>query len=117
MDLLSKGVGGFRGDSLLRGWPPDNLRPKACLSGLLELVAYCVDYPVCKQAEEEVGIRPVVLLVMYWTQVQVGFQLAVGTLYLTSKIIIVPCGLLVKREDIRLGEINAAMLVHVLWHG
>ena len=78
MDLLSKGVGGFRGDRLLRGQPPDNLRPKAGLSGLLELVADGVDYPVCKQAEEEVGIRPVVLLVMYRTQVQVGLQLAVG---------------------------------------
>ena len=46
MDFLSKGIGGFRGDSLLRGQPPYNLRPKACLSGLLELVAYRVDDPV-----------------------------------------------------------------------
>ena len=63
------------------------------------------------------GVRPVVLLVMYWAQIQVGLQLAVGTLYLTSKIIIVPCGLLVKRGYIRPKEIDAALLVHVFWHG
>ena len=62
------------------------------------------------------GIRPVVLLVMYWTQVQVGLQLTVGTLYLTSKIIIVPCGILVKRGHIRPEKIDAALLVHVLWN-
>ena len=41
----------------------------------------------------------------------------IGTLYLTSKIIIVPCGILVKRGHIRPKEIDAALLVHVLWHG
>ena len=49
MDLLSKGVGGFRGDRLLRGQPSDYLCPEASLSGLLEFVAYGVDYPVLKQ--------------------------------------------------------------------
>ena len=46
MDLLSKGVRGFRGDRLLRGQPSDYLCPEASLSGLLELVADGVDYPV-----------------------------------------------------------------------
>ena len=63
------------------------------------------------------GIRPVILLVMYRTQVQVGLQLAVGTLYLTGKVVLVPCGLLVKRGYIRPKEIDAALLVHVFWHG
>ena len=63
------------------------------------------------------GIRPVVLLVMYRTQVQVGLQLAVGTLYLTGKVVIVPCGLLVKGGNIGPEEIDAAMPVHVLRHG
>ena len=40
----------------------------------------------------------------------------VGTLYLTSKIIIVPCSLLVKRRNVCSEEIDAALLVHVLWH-
>ena len=57
------------------------------------------------------GIRPVVLLVMYRTQVQVGLQLAVGTLYLTGQIVIVPCGLLVKRGYIRPEKIDAALLL------
>ena len=35
----------------------------------------------------------------------------------STKVVIAPCVLLVKREDIRLGEIDAAMLVHVLRHG
>lgn len=51
------------------------------------------------------------------TQIQVGVQMAVGAICLTVKVVIAPCGLLVKREDIRLGEIDAAILVHVLWHG
>ena len=46
MDLLSKGVRGFRGDRLLRGQPSDYLCPEASLSCLLELVADGVDYPV-----------------------------------------------------------------------
>ena len=33
-----------------------------------------------KQAEEEVGIRPVVLLVMYWTQIEVSHQLVVAVM-------------------------------------
>ena len=41
----------------------------------------------------------------------------IGTLYLTSKIIIVPCGILVKRGHIRPEKIDAALLVHVLRHG
>ena len=46
MDLLSKGVCGFRGDRLLRGLPSDYFCPKTSLSGLLELVADGVDDPV-----------------------------------------------------------------------
>ena len=41
----------------------------------------------------------------------------IGTLYLTRKIIIVPCGLLVKGGNIGPEEIDAAMPVHVLRHG
>ena len=66
---------------------------------------------------EELGVCPVVFLVVYMTQIQVGVQMAVGAFCLTVKVVIAPCFLLVKREDIRLGEIDAAMLVHVLWHG
>ena len=47
----------------------------------------------------------------------ISVQLSVGTLYLTSKIIIVPCGLLVKRRNVCPEEIDAALLVHVFWHG
>ena len=78
MDFLSKGIGGFRGDSLLSGQPSDYLCPEASLSGLLEFVADGVDYPVWKQAEKEVGVRPVVFPVVYRAQVQVGLQLSVG---------------------------------------
>ena len=63
------------------------------------------------------GISPVVFLVVYMTQIQVGVQMAVGAFYLTVKVVIAPCVLLVKREDIRLGEIDAVMLVHVPRHG
>ena len=62
-------------------------------------------------------VRPVVFPVVYRAQIEVGLQLAVGTLYLTSQIIIVPCGLLVKRGYIRPEEIDAALLVHVLRYG
>ena len=41
----------------------------------------------------------------------------IGTLYLTSKIIIVPCGILVKRGHIRPEKIDAALFVHVLRNG
>ena len=50
------------------------------------------------------GIRAVILLVMYGTQIQVGLQLSVGTLNLTDQVVIVPCGLLVKRGDVRAEE-------------
>ena len=78
MDLLSKGVCSFRGDRLLRRQPSDYFCPKTSLSGLLELVADGVDYPVCEQAEKEVGVRPVILLVVYRAQIEVSLQLVVG---------------------------------------
>ena len=63
------------------------------------------------------GVRPVVFLVVYRAQIQVGLQLAVGTFYLTGKVVIVPCGLLVKGRNVGPEEIDAAMPVHVLRHG
>lgn len=63
------------------------------------------------------GVRPVVFLVVYGAQIKVGLQLAVGTLYLTGKVVIVPCGLLVKGGNVGPEEIDAAMPVHVLRHG
>ena len=63
------------------------------------------------------GVRPVVLLVMYRAQIQVGLQLAVGTFYLTGKVVIVPCGLLVKGGNVGPEEIDAALPVHVLRYG
>ncbi len=45
-------------------------------------------------------VRPVVFLVVYGPQVQIGLQLAVGALYLTFKVVVVPCGLLVERPNV-----------------
>ena len=36
------------------------------------------------------GVAAVVLLMVYWPEVQVSFQLPVGTLYLADKVVVVP---------------------------
>ena len=51
------------------------------------------------------GIRPVVLLVIYRTEVEVCLQLAVRALYLTDEVVIVPCGLLVERLHVGTQEV------------
>ena len=63
------------------------------------------------------GIRAVILLVIYGPQIQVGLQLAVGTLDFAGQVVIVPGGLLVKRGDVRAEEIEAAVPIHVIRHG
>ena len=62
-------------------------------------------------------IGPVILLVVYRAQVQVGLQLPVGAFYLTNQIIIVPCRLLVQLVSVGTQEVDSAQTIHVLRHG
>ena len=82
MDLLPNCICCFRGDSILWWQHSDYLCPETSLTGLLELVAYFVDYPVWEQAEEELGVSPVVFLVVYMTQIQVGDEMYQRSVYL-----------------------------------
>ena len=63
------------------------------------------------------SIRPVVFLVVYGAQIEIGLQLVVRAFYFSSKVVIVPCGLLVKRRNVGSEEIDAALFVHVLRNG
>ena len=56
------------------------------------------------------GIRPVVLLVVYWAQVEIRLQLPVGAFNLADEIVVVPCGFLVERPDVRPEEVRAEHL-------
>ena len=87
MDLLSKGVRGFRGDRLLRGQPSNYFCPKTSLSGLLELVADGVDYPISQQTEEKVRVGFLIALVVYGALLKVRLQLSVARLYFADEIV------------------------------
>ena len=84
LDFLAKSIQGLRGDSLLRWQHSYYLCPVVCLTCLFEFVANCIDYPVCEQFKEEVGIRSVIFLVVYRPKVQVGLQLTICTFYYLS---------------------------------
>ena len=51
------------------------------------------------------------------TEVEVGLQLSVGTLYLSNQIVIIPCGLLIYVPYICAKEVYTTVLVYVLWYG
>ena len=93
---VSQWVPAFCGYEFLGAHPPHYFGPIAGFAFSLQLATDSVYHPIGKQAEEKVRIAPVIGLMVYRTEVQVGLQLPVGTFDFSYEIVIVPRGTLVE---------------------
>ena len=64
-------------------------------SFFFQLYTYIIDHPIGEESEEKVCFGAVIGLVVYGAQVEVCFELTVGTLYLSYKVVVVPDAFLI----------------------
>ena len=93
---VSQWVSTFRSYEFLGAHPPHDFGPIAGFAFSLQLAADGVYHLVGKQTEEKMRIAPVIGLMIYRTEVQVGLQLPVGTFDFSYEVVIVPRSTLIE---------------------